>query len=100
NLEKEGCEDVDATGTKKLCGAFNPKTAVEAVIKLSEEPACSSELEAAGPLPLGELKEQESELTGAIKKAHITVNIGEDDHIPRKVAAQMTIEPKGSNETA
>jgi hypothetical protein len=28
------------------------------------------------------------------------VNIGEDDHIPRKVTAEMTIEPKGSDETA
>src|SRR5206468_3095942 len=34
----------------------------------------------------------------AIKSAHITMNIGEDDHIPRKVAAEMTIEPKGSGE--
>ncbi len=100
NLENEGSEDVDGTGTTKLSGDLNPKTAIEAVIKLGEEPSCSSELEAAGPLPLNELKEQESELTGAIKKAHITVNIGEDDHIPRKVAAQMTIEPKGSGETA
>lgn len=100
NLENEGSEDVDGTGTTKLSGDLDPKTAIEAVIKLAEEPACSSELEATGALPLDELKEQESELTGAIKKAHITVNIGEDDHIPRKVAAEMTIEPKGSGETA
>ena len=98
NLENEGSEDVDGTGTTKLSGDLNPKTAIEAVIKLSEEPACSSELAAAGPLPLDELKEQESELTDAIKNAHITVNIGEDDHIPRKVTADMTIEPKGSGE--
>ncbi|MDX6653820.1 MAG: hypothetical protein QOH18_521 [Solirubrobacterales bacterium] len=99
NLENEGSEDIDGTGTTKLSGELNPKTAVEAIIKLSENSACSSELEATGA-PLEELKEQESELTGAVKKAHITVNVGEDDHIPRKVAAEMTIEPKASGETA
>jgi hypothetical protein len=100
NLENEGSEDIDGTGTTKLSGDLDPKTAVEAVIKLAEEPACSSELDATGALPLDELKEQQSELTDAIKDAHITINIGEDDHIPRKVTADMTIEPKGTGETA
>lgn len=98
NLENEGSEDIDGTGTIKLSGDLNPKAAVEAVIKLSETPACSSELDATGALPLGELKAEQAELTDAIKSAHITMNIGEDDHIPRKVAAEMTIEPKGSGE--
>jgi hypothetical protein len=100
NLENEGSEDVDGVGTTKLSGDLNPKSAVEAVIKLSENPACSSELDAAGALPLDELKEQESELTDAVKKAHVTVNIGEDDHIPRKIAGELTITPKGTGETA
>lgn len=100
NLENEGSEDIDGTGTTKLSGDLNPQIAVDAIIKLSETPACSSELDATGALPLDELKEQESELTGAIKDAHITANIGEDDHIPRKITAEMTIAPKGSDETA
>jgi hypothetical protein len=98
NLENEGSEDIDGTATTKLSGELNPKTAVEAIIKLSETPACSSELEATGALPLDELKSQESELSDAVKSAHITMNIGEDDHIPRKIDADMTIEPKGSGE--
>jgi hypothetical protein len=98
NLENEGSEDIDGTGTTKLSGDLNPKTAVEAIIKLSETPACSSELDATGVVPLDELKAEQAELTDAIKKAHITMNIGEDDHIPRKVDAEMTIEPKGSGE--
>ncbi len=98
NLENEGSEDVDGVGTTKLSGDLNPKSAVEAIIKLTENSACASELEATGALPLDELKEQESELPNVIKKSHITVNIGEDDHIPRKIAATMTIEPKGSSE--
>jgi len=98
NLENEGSEDIDGTGTTKLSGELKPKAAVEAIIKLSEAPACSSELEAAGAPSPDELKAEQAELTDAIKSAHITMNIGEDDHIPRKVAAEMTIEPKGTGE--
>lgn len=100
NLKNEGGEEVDGVETTKLSGDLNPKGAVEAIIKLSENPACSSELQATGTLPLEELKDQEGVLTEAIKKAHITVNVGEDDHIPRKVVADLTIEPKGGDTTA
>jgi hypothetical protein len=96
NLENEGGEEVGGVKTTKLSGDLNPKGAVDALIKLTETPACSSELEAAGPLPLDQLKAQEGELTGAIKKAHIEVYVGEDDHIIRKVATDFTVEPKGS----
>jgi hypothetical protein len=98
NLENEGSEEVEGVETTKLSGDLNPKSAVEAIVKLSETPACSSELEAAGPLPLGELKEQEGELTDAVKKAHIEVYVGESDHIVRKVAAELIVEPKSSGE--
>src|SRR6185437_1276446 len=98
NLENEGGEEVDGVKTTKLSGDLNPQKAVAAAIKLAETPACSSELEAAGPLPLGELKSQESELTDAIKKAHAEIYVGEDDHIVRKVVADFTVEPKGSGE--
>jgi hypothetical protein len=98
NLENEGSEEVEGVETTKLSGDLNPKKAVEAIIKLSETPACSSELEAAGPLPLGELKKQEGELTGAVKKAHVDVYVGESDHIVRKVDAELEIEPKGKGE--
>ena len=50
NLENEGGEEVEGVETTKLSGDLNPEEAVDAIIKLSETPACSSELEAAGPL--------------------------------------------------
>jgi hypothetical protein len=100
NLENEGGEEVEGVETTKLSGDLNPQNAVDAIIKLSESPACSSELQDAGPLPLDELKEQSSELTDAIKKAHIEIFVGESDHIVRKVAADLTVEPKGSGEKA
>jgi hypothetical protein len=100
NLENEGGEEVEGVETTKLSGDLNPESAVDAIIKLSESPACSSELQDAGPLPLDELKEQSSELTDAIKKAHIEIFVGESDHIVRKVAADLTVEPKGTGEKA
>ncbi len=99
NLENEGSEEVEGVKTTRLSGDLNPKGAVDAVIKLVETPTCSSELEAAGGvLPLHQLKEYEGELTGAIKKAHVEVFVGEGDHIIRKVVAELTVEPKGSGE--
>lgn len=98
NLENEGGEEVDGVKTTKLSGDLNPQKAVDAAIKLAETPACSSELEAAGPLPLDQLKSYEGKFTDAIKKAHADIYVGEDDHIVRKVVADLTIEPKGSGE--
>jgi hypothetical protein len=98
NLENEGGEEVEGVKTTKLSGDLDPQRGVDTIIKLLETPACASELEAAGPLPLGELKKQKDELTGAIKKAHVQVYVGEDDHIVRKVAADLTVEPPGSGE--
>jgi hypothetical protein len=100
NLENEGGEEVDGVKTTKLSGDLNPKRGVDTIIELMETPACTSELESAGPFPLAELKKQESKLTDAIKEAHVQVYVGEDDHIVRRVVADLTAEPKGSGESA
>ena len=96
NLANDGSADVDGTGTTKLSGDLDTGGAIDAIIKLAEDPACSTQLEAAGPLPIGELEEAKGELTGAIKKAHVEVYVGDDDII-RRVAAEMTIEPEGTS---
>ena len=98
SLENEGGEEVEGVKTTKLSGDLNPKGAVDAIIRLMETPACASELEAAGPFPLQELKDQAGEITGAVKTAHVDIYVGEDDHIVRKVDAELTVEPKGSGE--
>jgi hypothetical protein len=100
SLENEGSEEVGGVETTKLSGDLDPKGAVDAIIRLMETPACSAELESAGPLPFDELKELEGEITGAVKQAHAEIYVGEDDHIVRKVDADLTVEPKGSGEKA
>ncbi|MET0557052.1 MAG: hypothetical protein ABW065_00055 [Solirubrobacterales bacterium] len=96
-LENEGSADVEGTSTTKVSGDLNVGGAIDALIKLTENPACASQLEAAGPLPIGELEAAKSEVTGAVKKAHAELYVGDDD-IVRKVAAELSVEPKGSNE--
>jgi hypothetical protein len=92
NLENEGSEDIDGTSTTKVSGDLNVNGGVDALIKLTEDPACSSQLEAAGPLPLGELEEAKGELSKAIKKSHVEIAVGDDD-IVRKFAIELTVEP-------
>jgi hypothetical protein len=94
-LTNDGSADVDGTNTTKVSGDLNVGGAIDAIVKLTEDPACSSQLEAAGPLPIGELEEAKGELTSAVKKAHVEVYVGDDDII-RKLAAELTIEPKGT----
>lgn len=96
NLTNEGSAEVDGTSTTKISGDLNPGGAVDAIIELAEDPACSSQLEAAGPLPIDELEEAKGEVTSAVEKAHVDVYVGEDD-IVRKLAAEMTIEPEGAS---
>ncbi|HET9154051.1 MAG TPA: hypothetical protein VFN85_08045 [Solirubrobacterales bacterium] len=92
NLENEGSEDIDGTSTTKVSGDLNVGGAIDALIQLTEDPACSSQLEAAGPLPIGKLEEAKGELSKAIKKSHVEIAVGDDD-IVRKFAMELTVEP-------
>jgi uncharacterized membrane protein YgcG len=97
-LKNEGSADVDGTSTTKLSGELNVEEAIDALIALTEDPACSAQLEAAGPLPLEELEKARGEVSGALKKSHVDLYVGDDD-IVRKVAAEFTITPKDSKRT-
>jgi hypothetical protein len=91
-LVNEGSADVDGTATTKLSGDVDVSGGIDALIQLTEDPACSSQLEAAGPLPLGELEKAKGEISKAVEKAHIDLYVGDDD-IVRKVAVELTIQP-------
>ncbi|MBA3866038.1 MAG: hypothetical protein H0X42_06785 [Solirubrobacterales bacterium] len=95
-LTNEGSAEVEGTDTTKVSGDLNTAGAVDALIELSKVPACATELESAGPLPLSELESAKGELTRSVKKAHVDLYVG-SDNIIRKVATDLTIEPKGSS---
>ncbi len=92
NLENEGSADVDGTSTTKVSGDLNASGFFDAVVKLTEDPACSAQLEAAGPLPIGELEEAKDEISKSVEKTHVDLYVGDDD-IVRKVAAELTVAP-------
>jgi hypothetical protein len=98
NLKNEGSEEVGGADTTKVSGDLDVSSAIDALQKLSENPACASQLESAGPLPLGELEESRSEVEDAIKTAHADVYVG-DDKIIRRLSADISLQPKGSSET-
>lgn len=95
DLTNDGSADVDGTSTTKVSGELNVASAIDAVIELAKDPACSAQLEAAGPLPIDELEEARSELDSAVKKAQVDVYVGDDDII-RRVSAELTVEPEGT----
>lgn len=96
-LTNEGSVDVDGTATTKISGNLSVDGGIDALIELTENPACSSQLEAAGPLPLDELEEAKGELSKAIKQAHVDLYVGDDD-IVRKVDAELTVAPEGAED--
>jgi hypothetical protein len=97
HLKNEGSADVEGASTTKISGDVNVGGAIDALIKLTENPACSSQLEAAGSLPIGELEKARGELSSAVKKAHAELYVGDDD-IVRRLAAEIIVEPKGGSE--
>lgn len=96
HLTNEGSADVAGTSTTKLSGDVNVSGSIDALVKLTEDPACASQLEAAGPLPLDRLEEAKGELSKAIKKSHVELYVGDDD-IVRKFAVELTVEPPEAN---
>jgi hypothetical protein len=98
NLSDAGSADVGGTSTTKVSGELDAPGAIEALIELIEDPACSEQLNAAGPLPsTAELEKAKGQVEEAVKEAHVDLYVG-DDHIVRKITAKATIEPpKGSS---
>ena len=96
DLTEEDGGDVGGVSTTKLSGDLDVSGTADALIQLTEDPACSSQLEAAGPLLLDQLHEAKEELTKAIKDPHLELWVGDDDII-RKVVAELTVEPPDAN---
>jgi hypothetical protein len=93
NLKDEGSADVGGTSTTKVSGDLDAAAAVEAFSELTDDPACSAQLQAAGPLPSqAELEDAKGKVKDSVKSAHVDLYVG-DDHIVRRIAAQATIEP-------
>jgi hypothetical protein len=93
DLSNEGEAEVAGTTTTKISGDLDLGGGIDGLLKLYEDPACSSQLSAAGSLPsTAELRSAKGEVEKSVKTAHVDVYVGDDD-IVRRVAAQLSIEP-------
>ena len=99
NLSDDGGADVDGTSTTKVSGDLDVSGAIDSLVELAEDPACSAQVGAAGALPSkSEVEDAKSQVGEAVKNAHVDVYVGDDD-IVRQVSAQLEIDPpKGSGE--
>lgn len=94
NLKSGGSADIDGTSTTKVGGDLDVGGAIDAAIELSEDPACSEQLSATGALlSKAKLEKSKREVEQALKSTHVDLYVG-DDHIVRRVVAQVAIEPK------
>jgi hypothetical protein len=99
NLKSSGSAEVGGTSTTKVSGDLDATSAIEAVSTLIEDPKCSEQLSAAGPLPsAAELDKAKSTVQDSLKSAHVDLYVG-DDHIVRRIVAQATIEPPKSSKS-
>jgi len=97
DLKDEGSAKVGDTSTTKVSGDLDVSSAIDAVSTLVEDPACSEQLKAAGPIPsAAELDKAKSTVRDSVKSAHADLYVG-DDHIVRRITAQVTIEPPKSS---
>lgn len=96
NGVNEGSADVDGTATTKVSGDLEVSGAIDAVLEVVESQACRAQLAAAGPLPSeSEIEDAKDEVGSAVKSAHASVYVGNDD-IVRRLELQLKIEPKNS----
>lgn len=92
-LKEEGSVDIGGVTTTRVSGELDAAGAIEALMDLIEDPACSAQLGAAGQLPsTAVLERAKRKVVEALKRAHVVLYVG-DDHIVRRISAEATIEP-------
>jgi hypothetical protein len=97
DLKEEGSADVGGTSTTKISGDLDAPGAIGALMEIVEDPVCSQQLSAAGPLPSGSaLEKAKHQVEEALKEAHVVLYVG-DDHIVRRLTATVVVEPPKSS---
>ena len=95
----EGNVEVNGEETTEISGELNVSALADLFARLAGDPKCRVQLEAISPLPLYELRQIGDELSGAVEKARIEINVGDDD-IVRRVAAELAASRKGGERVA
>jgi hypothetical protein len=95
---EEGTVDVGGTSTTKVSGDVDAEATLEALHEMNEDALCSEQLKAVPGFgaQLAQIEESSVKAEDTIKDAHFVLYVG-DDHIVRRLQAQVTVKPpKGS----
>lgn len=86
---------VGDTETTKVSGDLDVSGALQAVLDVTESPACAAQLSAASEqLPSrAEIEEAKGEVEEGVRTARVDIYVGEDD-IVRRIVAKLKIEPQ------
>lgn len=89
----EGVE-VEGTDTTKVSGDLDVPGALDALLELTEDPACKAQVSSVGRTPSrAEIEDAKKEIERGLKSARIDVYVGEDD-IVRRISAHLEVEPR------
>lgn len=98
--EAEGGVDVGGETTTKVSGEIDLPAAIDQILSLARDPACSSVVGATGPLPdAAEIRESVEEIEDSVKSASAEVYVGEDG-IVRRAVFDMTFVGDGGGQGA
>ncbi len=91
---EEGTVEVGGTSTTKVSGDVDPEAMRDAFTEMKEDALCSEQLEAVPGFAatVNDLEEPKGKAEDSIKDAHLMLYVG-DDHIVRRLQAQVAIEP-------
>jgi hypothetical protein len=93
NLRDGGEVDVGGTTTRRVSGELDVSGAIDALMEVIDDPACSEQLRAAGQLPAVQtLEKARRRVEEAVKQAHVVLYVG-DDHIVRRISVEAAVEP-------
>jgi hypothetical protein len=102
DLREGGSTSAAGTSITAVSGKLDVPGAIDALIQLSEDPACSEQLSAAGAVPsTAELDSAKKTLTDAVRSTAVEIDVG-DDHIVRRIVVQAPniVLPRGTDEGA
>lgn len=91
---EEGTVEVGGTSTTKVGGDVDAEVMRDAYTEMQEDALCSEQLKAIPGFEASvrELEESKGKAEDSIKDAHLVMYVG-DDHIVRRLQAQVAIEP-------
>lgn len=96
NLSNEGkAETLDGVAVTRLSGDLDVPQTFDALIELTEDPACGAQLQAMGSWSVQELEAIERELKGRLSEKRVEIDLDKQDRLRRLALDLMVVGGKG-----